>query len=327
MTLLTGTHDEVQADAGHYRPGPVSHSELDELQKDNPTAKEILLAVGGGTGAGTGSGNIDMDKDLIRRMRYQDKLVLLLMVVSYFIALIFTASLAYRQAVNNSPVKFYGDPRVEDLMIDNADVDDFLHVFAQPPRSVQLRVQGMLPVPALLAQMVDGSLEWQGCFYRHVFSFGLDLTPFIIHEQNEEGLINGVEGEDVETLRRFLNEDANDLATVRLCKEVAWENWEELATNIKLQIRQKGFEGLIHVSWKNVETLTVYKNRPWANFLHRGITRVLLGLSVLGYVWYTPYMYFRQRGPEMKAKFKVDIDIQTYWQLINDKINERGFDA
>ncbi|CAE7708120.1 Ank3, partial [Symbiodinium pilosum] len=308
-----------------------SHAlDWEQASKEAPNAKEILLAVGGGTGAGTGTGSAAMDRDLIRRMRYQDKLVLCLMIFAYFVALIFTASLAYRQAGNNSPVKFYGDPRVEDLMIDTTEVEDFLHVFSQPPRRVQLCVQGLLPVPTLLTHMADGSTEWQGCFYRHVFCFGLDLSPFIVHadvdEDAPEGQINGVHADEVEILRKFLRENRNDLATVQLAKEVSWDGWEELATNIKHKIRQKGFEGLIHVSWRNTELLTVYKNRTWANFLHRGITRVLLALSIIGYAWYVPYMYVRQRGPEVHPKFKVDIDIQSYWRLIGEKINERGFD-
>eukprot|EP00439_Symbiodinium_sp_Y106_P033582 s603_g4.t1 len=320
--LLPTDNEGMEPRPPHWRG---QHAvDWDEVQKDSPNAKEILIAVGGGTGAGTGTGSAKMDRDLIRRMRYQDKVVLVLMLAAYFIALMFTASLAYRQASNSSPVRFYGDPRVEDLMTDNADADDFLHVFAQPPRSVQLCIQGMLPVPTLLAHLVDGSLEWQGCFYRHVFSFGLDLTPFIVHD--EEGRSSGLEADEVETLRKFLREDTNDLATVQLVKEVSWDRWEELATNIKHKIRQKGFDGLIHVSWRNTETLTVYKNRTWANFLHRGITRVLLALSVVGYMWYAPYMHFRQRGPEVHPKFRVDIDIESYWQLIGEKINERGFD-
>lgn len=322
----------------HHDGSRLGHSRHMEAFKedDNPGAKEILLAVGGGTGAGTGTGGLEMDRDIIRRMRYQDKLVLALMVAAYFIAILFTASLAYRAASNNSSVKFYADPRVEPLMIDTADLDDFMNTFMQPPKSCQLHVQGLMPIPALLANLVEGAVEWQGGYYRHIFSFNLDLTHFLVpngaavqaaaEDQRPDVITEGLQEKELEDLRCFLSGNANDLASVRLLKEVAWDGWEELATNIKQKIRQGGFEGLIHVSWKNTETLTVYKNRTWANFLHMGVTRVLLGLSIVGYVWYLPYMWLRQRGPELHPQFRVDVEISDYWRLIGDKISERGFD-
>ena len=36
-------------------------------EKDAPSAKEILLALGGGTGAGTGAGKLEVDRDILRR--------------------------------------------------------------------------------------------------------------------------------------------------------------------------------------------------------------------------------------------------------------------
>lgn len=142
--------DSMHAQSSGQR---ASHQRIELFQdeKENPSAKEILLAVGGGTGAGTG-GSIEMDREIIRRMRYQDKLVLALMVAVYFVAIIFTASLAYRAACNNSSVKFYADPRVEPLMIDSDDMDDFLVTFMQPPKNIQLSVQGLMPIPALVGQ-------------------------------------------------------------------------------------------------------------------------------------------------------------------------------
>lgn len=321
--------DSMHAQSSGQR---ASHQRIELFQdeKENPSAKEILLAVGGGTGAGTG-GSIEMDREIIRRMRYQDKLVLALMVAVYFVAIIFTASLAYRAACNNSSVKFYADPRVEPLMIDSDDMDDFLVTFMQPPKSIQLSVQGLMPIPALLANLVEGAIEWQGGYYRHIFSFSLDLSHFLVPsglpEDGSDTAMAGLADQDLEELRRFLAENTNDLATVSMMKEVSWDNWEELATNIKQKIRQGGFEGLIHVSWKNSEMLTVYKNRTWANFLHMSVTRVLLGLSILGYLWYLPYMWLRQRGPQLQPRFKVNAGIAEYWNLISDKISERGFDT
>eukprot|EP00913_Durusdinium_trenchii_P004586 g4260.t1 len=156
-------------------------------------------------------------------MRYQDKLVLGLMVAAYFIALLFTASLAYRQATNNSPVRFYADPRVEALMIDSSDLDDFIWTFIQPPKR-------------------PGSFR-DGC-----------PEDRSTTSAESDSVAGGISEDEIKLLRHF---NTNELATVKLMKEVHWDCWEELATNIKQKIRQRGFEGLIHVCWTNTETLTV----------------------------------------------------------------------
>ncbi|CAK9038985.1 unnamed protein product [Durusdinium trenchii] len=336
---LSWGHPQVEKTQSHQASAVGARAQarihVEQVDSEKPSAKEILLAVGGGTGAGAGTGKPEMDRDIIRRMRYQDKLVLGLMVAAYFIALLFTASLAYRQATNNSPVRFYADPRVEALMIDSSDLDDFIWTFIQPPKTVQLCVQGLMPLPALLAHLAENVVEWQGGYYRHIFSFSLDLTPFLVHAEPQDrsttsaesdSVAGGISEDEIKLLRRFLQENTNELATVKLMKEVHWDCWEELATNIKQKIRQRGFEGLIHVCWTNTETLTVYQNNSWANFLHMSVTRVLLGLSVFGYLWYLPYMWWRQKGPQLHPQFRVNMDIAEYWQLIGDKISERGFD-
>ena len=36
-------------------------------------------------------------------------------------------------------------------------------------------------------------------------------------------------------------------------------------------------------------------------------------------------MWLRQQGPKLHPHFRVDMSISDYWQLIGDKISERGF--
>eukprot|EP00931_Biecheleriopsis_adriatica_P008414 TRINITY_DN109602_c0_g1_i1.p1 TRINITY_DN109602_c0_g1~~TRINITY_DN109602_c0_g1_i1.p1 ORF type:complete len:439 (-),score=87.68 TRINITY_DN109602_c0_g1_i1:29-1249(-) len=304
--------------------------QLDMKLKLKPsTPKEILLALGGGTGAGTTAHDEHLTEDLLLRMRCQDKMVLLLMLVAYFVSLLFSASLAFRQACNDSPIKFYGDPRVNGNMLDSNDLDEFLEAFNGPPSQVQLQVQGLIPVRGLLAHMLDSSVQWQGNHYLPAFSYCLDLSSWLVPGERDgtaDDRTDGVSSEDVAELDRFLQENQNDLGTVEFRKNVIWPGWEELATNIKQKIRQQGFDGIIHVSLQKSETLTVYKNRPWANFLHMSSTRTLCALSVFGYLWYAPYMWLRQRGPVITSNFHIDLDINDYWQLIGDKVSDRGFD-
>ncbi|CAK9024141.1 Probable serine/threonine-protein kinase DDB_G0267514 [Durusdinium trenchii] len=191
-------------------------------------------------------------------------------------------------------------------MIDSSDLDDFIWTFIQPPKTVQLCVQGLMPLPALLAHLAENVVEWQGGYYRHIFSFSLDLTPFLVHAEPQDrsttsaesdSVAGGISEDEIKLLRRFLQENTNELATVKLMKEVHWDCWEELATNIKQKIRQRGFEGLIHVCWTNTETLTVTRvvgnageerNEDFPpgfdDFARLSQIQVAIGLSTLGLV-------------------------------------------
>lgn len=308
-------------------------------------AREILLAIGGGTGAGpTAAGDPDMDRDMVQRTRYQDKVLLFLLLLAYFTSLFFSASMAYRKATNHSPVKYYADPRVDDAVIDSSNVHDFLETFNQPPQNVQLQIQGLSPLRRMIPHIIDGVVEWKETYYRYDFSYSLDLTPWVVpvtnrgeasgeHEQasaareNGESVSAGLSEADVGIVGNFLQSNSNDLATFSIEKQVEWPGWEELATNIKQKIRQGGYQGTVFVTWNSRQTITMYKNKPWANFLHLGLTRVIFGLSAIGYVWYLPYMWIRQRGPEVSSKFRVDIPIADYWRLVGDKISGRGFEG
>jgi len=294
---------------------------------------EILLAIGGGTGAGADSGNPEVDADILVRMQCQDKIVLLLLLLGYFVALMFTASLIYKQATNTSRIIYYADPRCSDAVLDNKELEDFLDVFNQPPVDVQLQVQGLVPLPALMAHVVDDSVEWQGLYYRYAFSYSLDVTPWLeavehdVEDGDGEDLKSGMTEKDLQCLSDFLANDNNDLGTVEIQQHVVWPAWEELAQNIKHKIRQSGFSGVIHVNFKQHNRMVVYKNMPWANFLHRSSTKVLCGLSLFGYLWYLPYMWIRMRGPRVHSKFHINVDIDRYWELISNKISAEGFRA
>eukprot|EP00933_Yihiella_yeosuensis_P017215 TRINITY_DN14446_c0_g1_i1.p1 TRINITY_DN14446_c0_g1~~TRINITY_DN14446_c0_g1_i1.p1 ORF type:complete len:456 (-),score=52.77 TRINITY_DN14446_c0_g1_i1:100-1467(-) len=293
--------------------------------------KQVLLDVGGGTGAGVGAtGNGRLDHVILRRMKHQDKVVLLLLFLVYMLTLAFSASLAYRQSSNNSAVQYYADPRISSMAVESNDFEDFLDAFDHGPKDVQLRVSGLVPIPPFLEHMFESTVEHRGSWHRVVFSFALDLSPWLMRTRASSGDDSpgtGMSQEDLETLRQFVAENTNDLATVDIAKEVSWEGWEELATNIKQKIRQQGFGGLVHVSLQSSERVTVHKNRAWANFLHNRITKVIIALSMFGWFAYGPYMWLRNRGPKVTSKFRVNVDIAEYWQLISDKIGADGFTA
>lgn len=297
-----------------------------------PAAANLLLNIGSGTGAAPGStGDLLLDQELMRRMRFQDKVVMLLLLAAYAGSLAFSATLAYRQSLNSSPVNYYADPRYYTQVIETHDLEDFLDAFNHPPKDVQLQITGFVPLPPLHESFVDAAVDWLGSRYRVAFSFALDLSPWVVHDDREPatgiGSGAGVSTEDLERLRDFLEHDTNDLAAVQIRKEVHWSDWEELATNIKHQIRQGGFNGIIHVCCAEDEIMTVYKNKPWANFMHRRATKVLCALSIVGWFVYQPYMWFRHRALVVTSRYRVDVAIRNYWPLIADKVGPEGFSS
>merc|ERR1719499_1427111 len=121
------------------------------------------MNIAGGTGASvSGTGDTMMDQALLRRMRYQDKAVMLLLLFAYTGSLLFSASIAYRQAINDSPVTYYADSRFHNLTTDGLDVESFLEAFKHPPGDAQLQVTGLVPLPPLPDYVVDAAVMWLG---------------------------------------------------------------------------------------------------------------------------------------------------------------------
>lgn len=312
--------------------GAANHSQ-DNYLTNHTNGTPIIVALAGGTGAsigGTGSANVD--RDLLRRMHYQDKAVMLLVLVVYMVALAFSVNLTYRQASNNSPVTYYADPRFNNLLMEGHDLDVFLHTFNQAPKNISLRVAGFVPV----AEDMDGNTHWRGENYQTAFTFSLDLSPWMVREtqtvdqtsslQPTRSLHDGVLPEDRSSLNYLLNSDNNDLGYVEIVKHVKWPDWEELATNIKHRIRQSGFNGVIRVDRGQTDEKHVYKNKPWANFMHARATRVLCALSIVGWLVYVPYMWLRCKSIVVRSYYRVDVDISEYWPLISEQLTADGFE-
>jgi len=298
-----------------------------------PLADQLLLALGGGTGALRGASGVHdhvLDQDIRRRMRYQDKAVLVMLLIVYLTTIGVGASLTYRQSCNDSPVLYYAKPQHHhDLMTEDAELPGFLEAFTQVPKDVLLQVTGFTP---MLEQEHD-SVDWNGRYYRVAFDFALDLSPWVSRARGTgearegEELIDGMLAEDQVRLSHFLQYNQNDLATVEVRKDVAWLDWEELATNLKNQIRQKGFDGIISARRCDVEPVVVCKNRPWSNFLHNRMTKVFCALSIVGGLVYIPYVWLRSSKLVVRVRYKIELPIAQYWSMIVDQLGAHGFQA
>jgi len=168
------------------------------------------------------------------------------------------------------------------------------------------------------------SFRWNGEHYRTCFAWSFDLSPWIERDDARSALTSRIEGfqpEDFSKVEHFLEYDGNDLAFVEISKEISWDGWEELATNIKQTIRQQGFTGIISVQPSQTETVRVHKNTPWANFMHARTTFMLCCLSTFGLFVYLPYTWLRSRKVAVSSQHSVRISIAEYWPFIADKLN------
>lgn len=274
-----------------------------------------------------------------RRFRARLGLLLVMAVATYFATLIFSASVKYRTSHNTSPVVYYADQRFHDMSTEGHDLDSFLDAFNASPKKVVMQVTGFSPT----CSSGRYSVPWRGRQYRVAFDFSLDLSPWVAHAGDVEGacagghrdegacpdLWNGVLVDDLRKLRAFLEEEdsgnGNDLTVVHFEKDIAWPEWEELATNIKSRIRQSGFDGVVHIRKTEQEGVAIYKNRPWANFMHSHTAKVLCALSLVGGIVYYPYMWLYSKRIVVRSHHRVNVSINSYWPLIADKLGARGF--
>jgi hypothetical protein len=236
---------------------------------------------------------------------------------------------------NAEPVTYYADPRYSSSTTGDHTVESFLENFNQAPKSVRLQVTGFVPVH----EEAHGSVQWQGGHYFIAFTFALDLSSWVTRidrpahtqsSQTSNGSLqteHGVLVEDLARLRSFLADSKNDLASIDIEKSVSWPDWEELATNIKLRIRQLGFRGVVSVNCSDVESLTVYKNTVWANFMHNRTTKVLCALSLIGWMIYLPYMWLRCTKTVVRSLYRIDVSISQYWDLIAGQLSANGFET
>merc|ERR1719191_1020311 len=204
-------------------------------------------------------------------------------------------------------------------------------VFNQRPleNKPQIRVAGFNAVPGEgnlnvwqtgIQNAVSGAqTAWRGKTYDTTFYYALDLEQWT-------SATGEMDEKDQITTKDFLN-CSNPLATLVISKEAVWDDFEEVATNIKAKIRESGFEGPIDVTISPPDRVIVYQNDHWANFMYNETVKVMTLLSIVGGLVYVPYMWIRgsQAKSVVTSKLKVSVDAQSYWKLIEPHISNRGF--
>eukprot|EP00932_Pfiesteria_piscicida_P005031 SRR837773.14937.p1 GENE.SRR837773.14937~~SRR837773.14937.p1 ORF type:complete len:298 (+),score=31.72 SRR837773.14937:59-895(+) len=176
----------------------------------------------------------------------------------------------YRQVHNDSPVRYYADPRFYHQSMDSACFEDFSRSFVQLPKNIFLQVTGYIPAGDVQS-LLDGRrevIEWHGSLYRVAFTFSLDLSQWV-HQLDDDSRTatssdnqDILSADDVKKIRHFLEHDGNELSSLVIRKKVQWPGWEDLATNIKQKIKQEGskaayqFGANSEKTWRSTRTLS-----------------------------------------------------------------------
>jgi len=244
-------------------------------------------------------------------------------------------------------ILFYTEADSNEALCESADLEGFLEAFDGPPGNVRLVVTGLQEATAIEDRLIRGRsrrfrasrpLSWAGRdyvvqgrdLYRVVFSFALDLSPWILTSRagvvsDSEEQTFGVHPEDRKLLSAFLDGNANELATVEMRKEVVWPEWQDLATNIRSRLRQLGFEGVVQINCEGSQHVVVRSNTAWAHFVHHRITKALMAASMVGWMPYLAYMWLRDTRLSVRSQHCVTAPIDEFWELIGDKLTAQGF--
>lgn len=303
------------------------------------------MRLGGGTGSVDASANgrpIDraLKHEWRRRLETQDAATLILLTVAFFTTVAVTCFSVYHFALDRSAVHFYSDPKLtaqsfqHRVVCPTADSDTFMSVFNSQPQSARLRIIGKRkPVAsrglalrefceqvrsscysAIMSDRSDGRDSRLPSWDAVTFDVSLDLTPFV----GSDGRF--ASDEDAAALERHLHAP-NPLEVLLFCKQVEWPGWEDIATNVRQRLRALGFAGVVEVRLEATEEVLVFRNLPWQNFVRSRITQGLVLLSVVGAIFWYPYLWMRSRTVRVESRFRMSLDLAQYWGHLSEGLH------
>jgi len=282
-----------------------------------------------------------LNRELRRRLVSQDVATVVLLLFAFAITVLVSCLNIYHFADDPSPVVFYSDPKLfqQRLLCTSAEPAAFLRAFNVQPSAARLRILGARSGQEVQVGRVSNIIRTN--FVRRfsagsaltsdrrlprarreegvIFDVALDLTPFI----SGEGRLSS--DTDLAVLEKHIS-SSNPLEVLCLCKKVEWMGWEDVATNIRQHLRSLGFQGSIEVRLEAREEMLIYRNHPWQNFVRNRITQCLVVLSVVGALFWVPYLWIRMRTVRVESKFEIHLHLERYWELLADGLHEQdGF--
>jgi len=332
----------------------LSRNKTEHLDSSVSSLEFDMVHLGEGVGTLTYDrgvvGSRELNHELWRRLRIQDAATIWMLATVFALVVWISCISLYHFSEDPSPVLFYTDPKHmhQRLVCASADHVDFLRSFNLQPQTARLRIVGKRP---------DNTSLWRlFCTGRHrdarqrlrlmchdvllrvllgagrvetlaqnrpwdpvVFDVALDLSPFIAGPgrlRSEADLV---------ALRQHLNA-SNPWEILALSKKVEWTNWEDVATNVRQRLRTLGFSGEVDVRFEALETVLVYRNHKVQNFIRSHVTHFLMLLTVVGYLFWLPYMWARKRTVKIEACFQINLQLERYWQILSDGLHaSEGF--
>lgn len=318
---------------------PLKASNGTSLKAPTPDEPDIMK-VGDGIGSmayvRSPVGSQQMNRELRRRLQLQDAVTVLMLLVTFVLTLAVSAWSIYQVAEDPSGACFYSEPRGRHprLISESMDPAAFLNAFSGTPQNCRLRIVGRLE-PHLdsnsgplrswharnlaaggLAGSLAALLPMRPRRRRLPFDVALDLTPFI----TSSGLLST---DNMQTLNQYI-EAPNSLQRLLLQKRVDWTNWEDVATNIRQRLKALGFPGNVDVYLEAYDEVLVYRNHKWSNFVRNRGTQALVVISIIGGMFWLPYVWLRARTTKVEARFQVNLEPARYWDLVSDGLNAVG---
>mmetsp|Transcript_19785 Transcript_19785/g.37131 ORF Transcript_19785/g.37131 Transcript_19785/m.37131 type:complete len:652 (-) Transcript_19785:41-1996(-) len=312
----------------------------DNWEPTAPPQEPDIMKLGEGIGAmayeRSPSGSRSIDHDLERRLELQDCATVIMLLVVFAVTILLSCCSVYQVAEDLSPASYYSEPRPyqQRLTCETADLDNFLAAFNLQPQNIRLRIIGKNPEPGGFRQLFR-SLNPHAIRPRGLaallpnrqrrrlavlFDVSLDLTPFIAGE----GRLND---DNLTMLQKYLA-SRNSLETVLLQKRVDWVHWEDVATNVRQRLRTLGFPGDVAVHFEAYDEILVYKNHKWSNFVRNRVTQALVVISMVGGIFWLPYIWVRQRKTVVETRFRINLDPSRYWELVSDGLSAaEGFNS
>jgi hypothetical protein len=306
-----------------------------------PTEEDVMKL-----GEGVGSMTYDrvptdsrkLNHELRRRLEIQDYATIAILVIAFLSTVLVSCLSIYQVAEDPSPVSFYSDPKFfrGRLLCASADADSFLQAFNTQPQVARLRIVGRSTEHPPLSGLLR-SYRYQEFFEQLrirvyavfcptrnllrrppwdpvVFDVSLDLTPFITG--------NGQLRSEADALKLAQHlSSSNTLELLVLRKTVAWDSWEDVATNVRQRFRSLGFEGEVDVQFQALEEVVVYRNHPWQNFVRSRITQAIVVLSVIGAFFWIPYLCIRMRRVKVETRFRMNLDLNRYWEILSEGLS------
>mmetsp|Transcript_759 Transcript_759/g.1386 ORF Transcript_759/g.1386 Transcript_759/m.1386 type:complete len:531 (-) Transcript_759:53-1645(-) len=302
---------------------------------------ETFLRLGMGVGpivyARSPGAQQDMKHELRQRLVTQDKATVLILIFVLFIAVFVSCLGVYQFADDPSHVYFYSDPKynLQRMLCSTIDMDNFMETFNSQPQVAVLRIIGRQPGAPRRSWFSRERDSGDGLrrFGRRlllpnrrdpadenvIFNVSLDLTSFI----NGDGEFPTEE--EAAKLEQHLTSN-NPLEILVLRKKVMWEDWVDVATNIRQKLRSEGFEGDIEIRFDSQEDMRIYRNNRWQNFIRMPVTHILAVLSCLGLLFWLPYLYARSSVVVVQTHFHIEMDVERYWEMLTAGLSaQEGF--